>query len=204
MLRSLLSHRKLIAVGAACALAGSAAGIAVTSAATKATPQRHHFRFFGPFGFGPRADGPGKPGPLGIGGPPVHGDLVVPNASGGFQTVTFDRGKFQSLSGDQLTIVEGTQTATYKTVTLTIPSGATVVRDGQTAKLTDLKSGDEVNVVSAPSATRVMAISQNFKAQFKQRFGQLRHDFRGRFGAAPMPVPPGGPGAPDGPGISYR
>jgi hypothetical protein len=204
MLRSLLAHRKLIIVGALCALAGSAAGIAVTSAATKNNnaPHRHVFRFFAPFG--PRIGGlPGKLGPLGIGGAPVHGDFVVPNSAGNaFQTVTFDRGKFQSLAGNQLTIKEGTHTTPYKTVTLTIPSNATIDRDGQTAKLTDLKPGDEVNVVQTPSGTHVNAISQSFKNQFKQRFGPLR-EFRGRLNGA-VPVPPGGPPVQAPPGAPYQ
>src|SRR5438105_3701653 len=101
--RLLRSHRKLIGVGVACALIGSVAGIAVTSANTD-TPSRHRF---GPFGFGLRGPGAGRAGTLGIGGAPVHGELVVPNSAGnGFVTVTFDRGTFKSVSGDQLTITE--------------------------------------------------------------------------------------------------
>src|SRR5581483_5541741 len=50
----------------------------------------------------------------------VHGDLVVKTKTG-FGTVTFDRGKVDSVSGQRLTMTEGTRTATYKTVTLTIP-----------------------------------------------------------------------------------
>ena len=209
MLPRLLAHRRLIAVGAACALAGSAAGIAVSSAATSNNgPQRHVHRFFGPFGDGPGGPGrPGKLGALGVGGRPVHGDFVVPNSAGnGFVTITLDDGKFKSLSGDQLTITEGTQTTTYKTVTLTIPSNATVVRDGQSAKLTDLASGDQVNVIQTPTATHVGAFSANFKQQLKQRFGQFRGEFRGRFGPGQMP-PPGGPdaAAPGAPGApSYQ
>jgi hypothetical protein len=68
-----------------------------------------------------------------------------------------DRGSFSSLSGDQLTITEGTKTATYKTVTLTIPSGATVRRNGEAAKLSDLKSGDTVMVLQSPQGTVVTA-----------------------------------------------
>jgi hypothetical protein len=81
----------------------------------------------------------------------------VPNEKGGFDTVTMDRGSFSSLSGDQLTITEGTKAATYKTLTLTIPSGATVRRNGQAAKLSDLKSGDTVMVLQSPHGTDVAA-----------------------------------------------
>jgi hypothetical protein len=99
-------------------------------------------------GFGPLA---------GAEGPPVHSDAVVPNEKGGFDTVTMDRGKFSSLSADQLTITEGTKSATYKTVTLTIPSNATVRRNDEKAELSDLKAGDEVLVAQGPSGTVVAA-----------------------------------------------
>ena len=142
------------AVGAACALVGGAAGIAASSASsptpTKAAGASALLaeRPGPPFGFGPLAD---------AAGPPVHSANVVPNNKGGFDTVTMDRGSFSSLSGDQLTITEGTKTATYKTVTLTIPSGATVRRNGEAAKLSDLKSGDTVMVLESPQGTVVTA-----------------------------------------------
>ena len=145
---------RMSAVGAVCALVGATAGIAGSSASsskpTKAVVASAAFAN-GPgvrFGFGPLAD---------AAGPPVHSDTVVPNEKGGFDTVTMDRGSFSSLSGDRLTITEGTKTATYKTVTLTIPSSATVRRNGEAAKLSDLKSGDTVMVMQNPKATVVVA-----------------------------------------------
>jgi hypothetical protein len=145
---------RMSAVGAVCALVGATAGIAGSSASsskpTKAAVASAAFAN-GPgvrFGFGPLAD---------AAGPPVHSDTVVPNEKGGFDTVTMDRGSFSSLSGDRLTITEGTKTATYKTVTLTIPSSATVRRNGEAAKLSDLKSGDTVMVMQNPKATVVVA-----------------------------------------------
>jgi hypothetical protein len=99
-------------------------------------------------GFGPLA---------GTEGPPVHADAVVPNNKGGFDTVTMDRGSFSSLSGDQLTITEGTKSATYKTVAITIPANATVRRNEEKAQLTDLKAGDEVTVLQGPNRTVVAA-----------------------------------------------
>ena len=86
----------------------------------------------------------------------VHGDLVVAGKQG-FVTVTFDRGKVDSVSGQQLTIAEGTKQATYKTVTLTIPSGARVRDDRHTATLADLKAGQRVTVIQAPKQTYVIA-----------------------------------------------
>jgi len=142
------------AVGAVCALVGGAAGIAASSASSP-TPTKvvgaSGVIAEGPgpqFGLGPLAD---------AAGPPVHSENVVPNKKGGFDTVTMDRGSFSSLSGEKLTITEGTKTATYKTLTLTIPSGASVTRNGEAAKLSDLKSGDTVMVMQGPKATVVAA-----------------------------------------------
>src|SRR5436309_16031961 len=116
---------KTIAIAAVCALAGAGAGIAGSDAHSGAS-FFHHGHGHG-FGFFARA--------------PVHADLVVPDGQGGFKTVTFDRGTVDSVSGDQLTIKEGTPTATFKTLTLTIPSGAKIRRDGSDAQLSDLQQG---------------------------------------------------------------
>jgi hypothetical protein len=127
-----------------------------------------------------------RAGPLaGIAGPPVHSDAVVPNQKGGFDTITMDRGTFSSLSGAKLTITEGTKTATYKTVTLTIPSGATIRRNGQQAQLSDLKSGDMVLVVQGPKRTLVAAND----AQHRDRLG-LRPGIFGHRGLGPRELPP--------------
>jgi hypothetical protein len=141
------------AVGVVCALAGGAAGIAASSASssrpTPVKPPGVVAEGIGPLlGLGPLAD---------AAGPPVHSDAVVPNEKGGFDTITMDRGRFSSSSGDQLTITEGSKTATYKTVTFTIPSDATVRRNGEAAKLSDLKAGDTVLVLQGPKGTVVAA-----------------------------------------------
>jgi hypothetical protein len=159
-----------IAVIGTLATAGAIAGIAGSAAApggrTSTTPQ-------GPrpgleFGLLHRVEGRGGfPGPLegpdGV-GPPVHADLVVPNSKGGFDRVTEDHGTFKSLSDRDLTITEGTKTATYKEQTISIPAGATVIRDGETAQLSDLKAGDEVSVIQVSGGTtRVLAFDPNFR-----------------------------------------
>jgi hypothetical protein len=175
------------AVGAVCALVGAAAGIAGSSASSSKPAKTAvawgpvAMRPGGPLGFGPLAD---AVGPLAdTAGPPVHADTVVPNDKGGFDTVTMDRGSFSSLSGDQLTITEGTKTATYKTVTLTIPSSATVRRNGEAAKLSDLKSGDTVMVMQSPKATLVAAND----AQHPD-LPRLKLEVR-RMGDHPIPLP---------------
>jgi hypothetical protein len=168
------------AVGAVCALVGAAAGIAGSSASSS-KPTRNAVA---------SAAIAGTPGPLlGLApladavGPPVHSDAVVPNEKGGFDTVTMDRGAFSSLSGNQLTITEGTKTATYKTVTLTIPSSATVRRNGEAAKLSDLKSGDTVMVMQSPKATVVAANDAQHPDLARLKFGVSR------MGEHPFPLP---------------
>ena len=171
---------RMSAVGAVCALAGATAGIAGSSASSSkptktALPWAAIAGSPGPLlAFGPRAD---------AAGPPVHSDAVVPNDKGGFDTVTMDRGSFSSLSGDQLTITEGTKTATYKTVTLAIPSGATVRRNGEAAKLSDLKSGDTVMVMQSPKATVVAANDAQHPDLPQLKFGVSR------MGERPFPLP---------------
>jgi len=86
----------------------------------------------------------------------VHGDLVVYTKKG-FVTVTFDRGFVQSVSGNTLTLREGTKKATYKTVTLTLPSNAKVRNNRQASTLSALKPGERVTVLQAPSRTTVVA-----------------------------------------------
>jgi hypothetical protein len=177
-------------VAAVCATAGVIAGIAGTAAApsksgSSTAPAGHPFRL----GMRMRMHR--------LGGPPVHGELVVPNRAGtGFDTVTIDNGKFKSLSGNQLTITEGTQKATYKTVTLTIPSNAVVRRNWSPAKLSDLRAGDEVHVLVGPRGTFVSA--RDAKHQFMGPEGAMRkfrgfRGFRGPGGGPPGP-PPGAPG----------
>ena len=194
-------------VGALCAIVGAAAGIAGSSASSSpATHPRLGLggpgRFF--FKHGPLAGaiGPlaGVFGPLaGVSGPPVHVEAVVPKQGGGFETLTMDRGSFSSLSGSQLTIKEGTKTATYKTVSVTIPSGATVRRNDASAQLTELKPGDQVTVVQSPSSTVVIANDAKHELRFKPGLlpGLLgRHELpRKGSGLRSLPLPPAGAGA---------
>lgn len=171
-------------VGAVCAVAGGAAGIAGSSASSSRSAKSAESG-------AAIAEGPGplRLGLVAPGGPPVHSDMVVPNQKGGFDTITMDRGSFSSLSGDKLAITEGTKTATYKTVTLTIPANATVRRNDQTAHLSDLKSGDTVLIAQSPSGTVV-------DARDAQHAEPMRLKFRA-FGHGDMPRPPKPPAIPD-------
>jgi hypothetical protein len=173
-------------VGALCAIAGAAAGIAGSSASSSPSPRPRiglgGHGFF--FKHGPLAD---------ASGPPVHVDAVVPKQGGGFETVTMDRGSFNSLSANQLTINEGTRTATYKTVTMTIPSGATIRRNGVPAQLSDLRSGDEVAVMQSPPNTVVIAHDAKHGLRFHP--GLLPPHELPQRGYGLLPLPPGGAGA---------
>jgi hypothetical protein len=86
----------------------------------------------------------------------VQGSAVVRTA-GGFANVTFERGKVDSVSGQQLTITEGTPKATYKTVTVTVPTNAIVRDNRQRASLSAVKTGQRVVVLTAPKRTYVIA-----------------------------------------------
>jgi len=86
----------------------------------------------------------------------VHGDLVV-HTKDGFQTASFDRGRVDSISGDRLTLTEGTPKASYRSVTLTIPADARVRDGGSRTELSSVTVGQRVLVIQAPKRTIVFA-----------------------------------------------
>jgi hypothetical protein len=86
----------------------------------------------------------------------VHGELVV-HTKNGFETVTFDRGVVESVSGDVLTLREGTKTATYKTVSITVPAGARVRNNRERSSLATVKPGERAEVIQGPAHTLVVA-----------------------------------------------
>jgi hypothetical protein len=151
------------AVSAACALAGAGAGIAgsmaapgkakqnvkTTTGTTSSTAKERHEGRRGP-GFGR--------------GPVVHAEAVVLNKAGTvYITQTLDNGTVKSVSGNDLVITEGTKAVPYKDVTVTIPDNATIERNGKTAKLSDLKTGDHVHVVASSEGTTVFAADETFR-----------------------------------------
>jgi hypothetical protein len=155
----------------ACAAVGAAAGIAGSAAA----PQRTKPPMFEKHRDGFR------------GGPPIHSEAIVPKSGGGFETVTGDSGKLKSRSGNELTITEGTDSEKYKDATVTIPSDATIVRNGKKASLDDLKDGDRIHVMQSPERTFVLAGDESFRPRFGHRPG------RPGPGHGPPPPPPFGP-----------
>jgi hypothetical protein len=135
---------RTVGVAALCAALGTAGGIASSGAASSTSKKANSTRQ------GP----PGGP----PGGHAVHEDAVVLNKAGtAFINATEDSGSVVSVSGDQLTIKEGTKSVTYKTLTLTIPSGTTIKRNGSTAQLSELKAGDHVHVTKSSDGTTVFA-----------------------------------------------
>jgi hypothetical protein len=103
---------------------------------------------------------------LGIAGAPVHMEMVVPKTGGGFENVTVDHGTVNSVSGNTLVINESYNGQSYKTVTLTIPSNATVDRNLSSASLSDLKAGDHVAVISSDTGTHVSAFDSQHAPTF--------------------------------------
>ncbi len=202
---------KFVATAAACAAVGAVAGIA----AAGASPSSHTTSTSTTTGRG-AWPGPGRPpglrgmpGPVGLVaglGPAVHESAVVLNEAGtGFITATEDSGTVQSVSGDRLTIKEAIGKVTYRTVTLTIPSGAAVYRNFARSSLSALRSGDRVRVVQSSEETDVVAVDATAAAPGRWRGKQsLPGRHAGQFlpgGQAGVPVPaqPGGPAAPGGP-----
>jgi GTPase involved in cell partitioning and DNA repair len=189
---------------AVCALVGALAGIAGSAAApsksskksskaSKSATPRQGLRFRG---------GPGGPGP-GPGGPGVHAEMVVPNKAGdGFITVTSDAGKVKSVSGNDITIDESVGSLHYKDVTVSIPDGATIIRNHAKASLSDIKADDEIRVIASSEQTVVIAEDAAFEKQERQRFGRGPWEHHGH--------PPGAPGfnaappaQPQGSGTTY-
>lgn len=138
---------KLVTVGAACAVAGVGAGAIATAGAAGTSTQTTST---------PSQTAAGHAKRRALAARAVQGELVVATKNG-FATITLNRGFVQSVSGQQLTIREGTQKATYKTVTLTIPTSAKVRDNGQAASLSQLSAGQRVAVVHGPKQTRVIA-----------------------------------------------
>ncbi len=141
------SHGRLLLVAVCCAALGAGvSAIATAGAATSTHPRAGGLRPFA-----------APHGPLRrLAARAVHGTIVVRTRTG-FATVTFDRGTVQSVSGQQLTLTEGTSGAAYKTVTLNIPATARVRDNRQWASLSALKPGQRVIVVQAPKRTFVIA-----------------------------------------------
>jgi hypothetical protein len=188
--------KRMTIVIAVCAVVGAIAGIAGSAAAPSssksakaqkkaATKQARALkRSF-------RLHGPGK---IGFFGGPVHATAVVPNQDGtGFDTITTDAGTLNSVDGTTIHLKEGTDKATYKDdAAIDVGSDAKVIRNRADAKLSDLKNGDHVRVITGgPRGNIVIAEDDAFIAQEKNEWqgrGFGHHD-----GFGPGGPPPGAP-----------
>ena len=149
---SIRRHWRLLSVAVCCvALGAGVSAITTAGAATSGT---------GSAGSSSHAAKAAKPAAAGRGlrrlTRAVQGSAVV-HTKNGFATVTFQRGKVDAVSGQRLTITEGTRRATYKTVTVTIPANAVVRDDRHKASLSDVKAGQRVLVLQSPKRTYVIA-----------------------------------------------
>jgi hypothetical protein len=145
---SIRRHLRLLLVAVCCVAAGAAISAIATAGATTSTANTS--------AHSTATHAKRRAGGLRRLAHAVQGSAVVRTADG-FANVTFERGKVDSVSGQQLTITEGTRKATYKTVTVTVPAGALVRDNRQQATLSDVKAGQRVLVLTAPKRTYVIA-----------------------------------------------
>jgi hypothetical protein len=152
----LRKHLKLVTVAAVCVAVGAAGSAIATAGAASPGTSTTGTGSSGAGSTSARTARARGAGVRALERRTVQANVVVATKSG-FATVTIERGFVQLVSGQQLTIREGTKKATYKTVTLTIPSGAKVRDNGQTASLSQLTTGQRVGVVQGPKNTWVIA-----------------------------------------------
>jgi hypothetical protein len=158
--------RRLILVAAvtgACALAAVATALA--AGGTKSKSSTHHATRHGTVSGTGEGAGPGGPPGPGGGHGAVHSESVVLDKKGdAFITVTTDSGKIKSIDAGAGTIevTEEANSVTYKTVTLTIPSAATVMLDAKSSSLAGLAAGNHVIVSSSSEGTNVFAADSSF------------------------------------------
>ncbi len=166
-----ITRMRVGAIATTCAIAGAGAGIAGSSAATRADQSSAASKAAkesraAKKGQARERRGRGHGGPrIGRrGAPPAHLEAVVLNKAGtAWITRTVDNGVVKSVSGNSLTITEGTTAVPYKDVTVTVPSDATIRRNGKKATLADLKSKDHVHVMTSPDGTKVFAADETFR-----------------------------------------
>lgn len=139
------SRLKLGAVALVCVALGTGAGVIANSAASTSTPASSHAG---------RMHARARIGKLAR--RTVQGTFIVHSKSG-WATVQFARGTVESVSGNQLTLAEGTKKAAYKTVTLTLPSKVLVRDNGQKSTLSSVSQGQRALVIIAPRRAWVIA-----------------------------------------------
>jgi len=150
MTQFIYRHAKLGAVAVSCAALG--AGVSAISGAGASTT---HTNAAKPAAARAALPGPGRRARL-LARHTIDGQLVVATKNG-FEHVTIARGTVQSVSGQQLTIAEGTRNATYRTVTMTLPATTTVRDDRANATLAQVQAGQRALVIVGPDRALVIA-----------------------------------------------
>jgi hypothetical protein len=143
-------HLKLLALAASCI----AVGVGISAIATAGASATSHGKTQGKtHAHRLRADG-GAAGRLVR--RTVSGQFVVRTKTG-WATVGYARGTVEGVSGQQLTLNEGTKKASYKTVTMTIPTAAKVRVNGKPSSLSAVTAGERAIVLTLPKRTVVIA-----------------------------------------------
>ena len=122
------------------------------------------FRDRGPGG----RHGMGLMGLMGLHGA-LHGELVVPKAGGGYQTVLVQRGEATAVSGTSITVrSEDGFTRTYAVTGDTLVNagrdGITSVAEGSKVAVQGVKSGERVNAVHVADLSRLQKMRDRFRA----------------------------------------
>jgi hypothetical protein len=124
---------------------------------------------------GPMMRGPMMRGGFGLGGPmaglALHGEFVVPDGDGGYQTVVSQRGKVTAVSDTSLSVRSSDGfTATYQltddTVVLAGTDGTDDIAKGAQVAVTAMKSG------GTSTAVHVVDLSQ-LQERFRQHLDDL-------------------------------
>ncbi len=144
-------HLRTIVIATVCAAAGAGISLIASAGAHPAHGPRSAARAL-PGRFGARAGLLGR----GLRRRAVSGQLIVVTPHG-FRTLKFDRGIVQSVSGQQLTLVEGMTAGPSRTVVLTIPADARVRDNRRQATLSQLSAGQRAVVIQRPRRTLVIA-----------------------------------------------
>jgi hypothetical protein len=111
----------------------------------------------------------------------VHGDLVMQGKQGKLETVRVDHGVLQSVNETTLSIKE----ADGSTVDVPTTEQTRIVRDGQLAKIGDLKAGDNVFTLRTKQedgsflTMRVRAISSERAKELESKRGQRKQQTNG-------------------------
>lgn len=181
--------RRLLAVGAV--IAGLAAGATGVALADSTSTPRPSATASTPGGYGP---GHGKLGglrgmmggrhALGLMGAVLHGELVVPKAGGGYQTVEVQRGQATAVSKTSITVKSADGfSRTYDVTDSTLVNSG---RDG----ITSIAVGKDVAVQGVKNGSRVEALHVADLSRMKELRGRFGP---GRNGGAPSGSPTGSP-----------